>query len=163
MTLAIAMLAPAGAAVIAAPAAQATIFTGVWTNQNGYTDTFTFNDTDIVAANSSEMDYALLSDQLGNNMVGLATTGDISGVYLNGTATKIDILSPAPYSGNTAAPGIKAGVYAGQAFSSTLILTAAPVPEADAWALMVAGAAMAGGSLRGARRRQGRASASAKA
>ena len=152
LSMAIAMLAPAGAALVAAPAAQATVFKGVLVDPGiSYRDTFTFNDAAVAQyLDANSIEFALLSDQLGNDTVVFATAGSLSGVGIYGVGpTKIDTFAPSVYSGNPASP-VAPGVYSGTSYGATLTLSA--VPEPEAWALMVAGVAMAGGAARVARR-----------
>ena len=161
ISFALAMLAPAGAALMATSAAQATTFTGTWDNPGvSFSDTFTFY-ANPAFANSGEVGYYLTSDSLGNNGVVFGASGDPSLIgIVNGSAVKGDIFTPDVYSGVPGTFVLAPGVYTGS-FGSTLTLTVTAIPEPDAWALMVAGVALAGGAARTARRRRQTASATA--
>ncbi len=177
---ALGVIAAAGS-LAAAPAAQATELMGTWTSQFGFDDTFYVQSNGGVADGSAD-DYYLFDTQFGGgtaaNFIDFAITGDSYGytaiVFGDGTTGfagsdgyvgiggaqsgpsvsigKKDSLVGPIYNGNTTGFVLQPGVYTGDYYGSTLTLTA--VPEPDAWALLVAGAALAGGAARLTRRRR---------
>ena len=82
---------------------------------------------------------------------GDARANGISGTALNGVAVKLEIFAPPIY--NDAPFVLHPGVYTTQTGG---VVTLTAVPEPEAWALLIAGAALTGGALRGARRRRWR-------
>ena len=160
MKYAFAMLAP-GAMVMLASAAQGATIDGVLSNPEGtgpaYVETFNVDITGYVDQGSSNLfDFRLFNDSHGNNTLsfgdytttGLFGTGYNSGVGVS--FSKIDFTFPGAPGYDDAPFTLQPGTYTGF-FGTTLTLSA---PEPDAWALLIAGAAMTGAALRVSRRRR---------
>ncbi len=167
---AFAMLTAAGGAVAIAPAAHAVTLYGSFSNSaTSYSETFEVrSDGGVADALPDFTDFTLINDSLGNT---LATVGDnttgfkaaVTGVPIDSyfgtgptgsspfTNQTYDSFKPplyfAPQSPGVLTPGTYVGDFAGS------VLTLSAVPEPEAWALLIAGAAMVGGSLRASRRR----------
>jgi hypothetical protein len=147
-------------AVAVAPAAHATTLFGTFTN-GSFTETFDVNEAALGAVGGSGL-FPLMNDSQGATVLLAAESstglsGGIATLYvpLVGSSTQVakDTFAPSPY--DSATGMLVPGNYTVSQFGSTLTLSAlAGVPEPEAWALLIAGAAMTGGALRGARRRR---------
>ena len=158
MKYAFAMLAPC--AVALAPAAHAVILQGSLTNPlDSYVETFDVSSTSgyVDQNDSGVFDFQVTNDSQGNNTLFFGDSFD-SGIFGTGvnsgsgvSVSKLDFAFPegAIYNDTpfTLTPGTTTGY-----FDTTLTLSA--VPEPDAWALLVAGAALVGGAARASRRRR---------
>jgi hypothetical protein len=159
--------ATAGTLMIA-PLAHASTLYGYWVDPNdGFDDAFTLDSTAGVADPApDDIDFPLLTDaygytgiEFGDGTTGYKEDGDGFvgiGVYTPGSGVstnKIDSIDPAAFSGVLAGFTLQPGLYYGDFAGSELLLTLTPLPEPDAWALLIAGAGMVGGVMR-ARRRQ---------
>jgi len=123
---------------------------------HGYSETFDVETTGYVDQGTLGVyDFTLTSDSAGNNSLFFADA-NLEGKFGTGTNSgagvtpyKLDFsLSGTPYTGSSFT--LTPGVYHGY-FGTVLTLG---IPEPDAWALLIAGAAMAGGAVRIARRRR---------
>jgi hypothetical protein len=152
-------VASAGAAMVA-PMAHASPLVGTFDGGLGnpaYVEAFDVqsNGGYVDEGSSAYFDFAVTNDTQGNNVLffgdlttkGFFGTGTDSGA--GASATKFDFTFPPFYA--DAPFTLQPGVYQGD-FGTTLTLTA--VPEPEAWALLIAGAALVGGAARVARRRQ---------
>ena len=175
LNYAFAMLTAAGGSMALPTAAGATTLFGSFTNSAaGLSETFEIqSDGGVTDSSPAYTDFVLTNDSLGNTLatVGDNTTGfkaaifDVdSDSYFGTGSSSSSVFSgqtydsfKSPLYSATEAPGVlQAGTYTGDFEGSTLVLSATPlsaVPEPEAWALLIAGAAMVGGSLRGSRRR----------
>ena len=152
-----------------ASSAQAATLLGKWTTPAGFLETFQVQSTGGYVDPStppSAINFTVTHDSLGSKRLAFISQSDVPGSgpdlaliadsKLNG-GTKIDLFAPNTlYNDNPVGFVLQPGVYHGLAGST---LTFAAVPEPDAWAMLIAGAAMAGGALRFARRRQSAATA----
>jgi hypothetical protein len=165
LNYAVAMLTAAGGSAVLAPSAQAAVLYGVF-ELPGYTESFDIQTTGTPDAISDYTDFALSNDSLGNTfaIVGDDTTGlkgsgadsyfgtsSSSSSPLSQTQTYTS-LKPALYSASDPTPVLLPGLYASD-FVGPGSLLLSTVPEPEAWALLIAGAAMTGGALRVSRRR----------
>ena len=172
LNYAFAMLTAAGGAVALSPAAHAVTLYGSFTNGGlGYAETFQLqSDGGVADAMPHYTDFALTNDSLGNTLatVGDDTTGlksemngmPIDGYFGTGPAGSVpfggqtfDSLKPALYDSSQTVGVLQPGTYIGDFDGFTLVLSTGAVPEPDAWALLIAGAAMVGGAVRASRKR----------
>jgi hypothetical protein len=161
--LGLGVIAAVCAGAMMAPAAHATELVGTWIDPlNGFIDSFTVQSTGGYAdpAGGDYIDFALTGDVNGFNAIafgdaaangyaaiGFANSGGVNAFFY-------DLLSPPVFNGTVTGFVLQPGFYFSNAYGSTLELApASAVPEPDAWALMIAGAALAGGAWRVARRR----------
>ena len=164
---ALAMLTAAGASAATAQAQAATIVGSFTNNGFGYHETFTIDTVGVPEADAHYADFTLTNDNYGNTVAiaGDNTTGALSSLkgqsvdsyFGTGTASSTpfanqvyDSVKPGLYAAGSA-PVLQPGVYVGDYDGYTLTLG---VPEPDAWALLIAGAALTGGALRTSRRRR---------
>ena len=147
--------------VAMAPAANAATWVGSFVDASeGIYETFDIN-TVPAFSGGDVASFTLTNDNLGaTNLTvieGLIFGPGTEFVETSAGSTVVakDFFSPPPYDPST---GLVAGVYSDSLEGSVLSLG---VPEPAAWALMIAGAAMAGGALRQDRQRRQAASATA--
>jgi hypothetical protein len=163
------MLTAAGGSAVLAPSAQAAVLYGVF-ELPGYTESFDIQTTGTPDMASDFADFALSNDSLGNtlaivgdNTTGLKSSGSgspgIDSYFGTGSSTSV------PFGGQTYTslkgtlydPSIPTPVLLPGSYTSDFVgpgsLLLSTVPEPEAWALLIAGAAMTGGALRVSRRR----------
>jgi hypothetical protein len=141
-------------ALAVAPSAGATTYFATWTDTtDGFSDSFDLTYSD--ANPGVGADYAVSNESGGyqaTDMVFDLVSYNGGASFLASSITnrnmKFDFFDPNPYTGDSSG-ALDPGVYTGE-FSSTLTIS---VPEPEAWALIVGGAAMAGGALRARRRK----------
>jgi hypothetical protein len=181
-------LAATAGALAMGPGAHATELMGTWTSGD-FSDTFYLQSNGGVPDGSADgyyitgttaadyIDFAITGDAYGytaivfgdgatgyndNNTDGFVGIGyGQPGPFVNVQAYD-SMKGPSPlkqpiYSGSPTGFVLQPGTYIGDFNGGTLTLSA--VPEPDAWALLVAGAALAGGAARFSRRRRQPASA----
>ena len=163
---ALAMLTAAGGSAAVSTTAHAAVLYGDFRNTTtGYNETFDIQTTGTPESDTDYTDFALTNDSMGNTIAtaGNETTGFkgssiVSNGYFGtggvgsseGVNQMSDQFKPPLYTSTVATPVLHGGTYQ-SIFQGGFTLSL--VPEPDAWALLIAGAAMTGGALRASRRR----------
>jgi hypothetical protein len=167
LNYAIAMLTAAGGSAALSMPAHAAVLYGDFSG-GSYNEHFEIQTIGTPEGNTHFADFVLSNDSMGNTVAtagdettgfksNFGATGDSyfgtgragSSVGVNQNASS---LKPVLYSSTATTPVLQAGTY-NTDLGGGLTLTLSAVPEPEAWALLIAGAAMTGGALRAARRR----------
>jgi hypothetical protein len=167
LNYAIAMLTAAGGSAALSMPTQASVLYGDFSD-GSYNEHFEIQTVGTPEGNTHFADFVLSNDSMGNTVAtaGDETTGFKSnfsntgdsyfGTGPAGSSARNNQTSssfkPVLYSSTAATPVLQAGTYRAD-FGGGLTLTLSAVPEPEAWALLIAGAAMTGGALRASRRR----------
>ena len=147
-----------------ASSAQAVTLLGKWTTPAGFLETFQVQSTGGYVDPGlppSFINFTVTNDSLGSVRLAIGPQSGVDCAIIGDSVfahpTKVDVFAPNTlYNDNPVGFVLQPGVYTSLVGST---LTFAAVPEPDAWAMLIAGAAMAGGALRVARRRQSAATA----